>query len=653
MVRKSAIQNRSRHGGLHDSRQAEQAGIIGMALLAVSMALSCQLTTAKPYEVPPTATVPASIVQSPSNTAPGKSPDSPVALPETTSTTGATAGVPTMTPALPTLTPGLLVPSPLPQGPSVTAQASTPDTATSATPLPTATVEVAEIASDADVAVADPFPEFEAFLWWNFAGKKNDLHDAVSASAREPTIVAWVLALRPDLDINEGTELIIEDTGQRWSNVSPLHLAVWKRNAYPVVDLLVEQGADVNITDGVGQSPLHLAVKNNAEPLAIIRLLEAGGDTSLSDFNGHTVCQLAEIRGTAATRRVMASACPDLTPASELMAPDRRGEGVFPASAPSDWVWDFHKGHTPLHLAAKEAGPDAIAKLLDAGANITEEASIVYPYLTSQPVYAGLTPLYVALMANPDPAVAEMLLQRDIGFGPTGDDADYLRYAARNPEPAVLTLLLDRGISPDAVGFDGYSALHNAAKFNPNPQVTDLLLDRGLDVHATTRSGLTPLHLAATTNPNPDVIAALLDRGANFERRDNNGNTPLLLAAERNCNSDIAGLLLDWGADITAINFKAQTALHRAAAVNVNPAVTELLLSRGANLSAKDGDGQTPLHLAGSSNWNPAVWKLLVEKGGDLHALDNAGWTPLVHANRFPFDFLPETRELMLQNTRP
>ena len=254
--------------------------------------------------------------------------------------------------------------------------------------------------------------------------------------------------MRPDLDINKGTELINEDTGQRWSNVSSLHLAVWKKYAYPVVDLLVEQGADVNVTDGVGQTPLHLAVKNNVEPLAINRLLEAGGDTSLSDSNGHTVCYLAEIRGTAATKRIMASSCPDLTPATELVVPERSREGIFPASAPSEWIWDFHKGHTPLHLAAKEAGPDAIVKLLEAGADINGEASIVYPYLLSQPVYAGLTPLYVALMANPDPAVAELLLERDASFAPVNGDVDCLRYAARNPEPAVFHPLARPGNSP-------------------------------------------------------------------------------------------------------------------------------------------------------------------------------------------------------------
>ena len=69
----------------------------------------------------------------------------------------------------------------------------------------------------------------------------------------------------------------------------PLIHTVLKHELYDLLDVLLENGADVNLQMRVGDNtPLLEAVNAGAPPAVIRRLLEAGGDPNIPNFSGAT-----------------------------------------------------------------------------------------------------------------------------------------------------------------------------------------------------------------------------------------------------------------------------------------------------------------------------------------------------------------------------
>jgi ankyrin repeat protein len=74
--------------------------------------------------------------------------------------------------------------------------------------------------------------------------------------------------------------------------------------------------------------------------------------------------------------------------------------------------------------------------------------------------------------------------------------------------------------------------------------VLDTLIEAGAEIEAVGMDGQTPMHRAARGG-NASLINALLERGARLDTRDNEGRTPydLVAAPGRGNNPEIAALL--------------------------------------------------------------------------------------------------------------
>ena len=174
-----------------------------------------------------------------------------------------------------------------------------------------------------------------------------------------------------------------------------------------------------------------------------------------------------------------------------------------------------------------------------------------------------------------------------------------LMIAARNGHINVVRLLISHGADPLASDFEGFNALHAAAK-GGRPEVVGFLLDLGVPVETRSDRGYTALNIAvvrADVDRIVETIAPLLAAGADINTRAKRGTTPLTAAAIRNAASAVAGLV-ESGADINAQDDRGFTALMLVAAVGFHPDMAQRLLHLGADPDLRNIKGQTALMLA-------------------------------------------------------
>jgi ankyrin repeat protein len=142
--------------------------------------------------------------------------------------------------------------------------------------------------------------------------------------------------------------------GEYWRGQPLLH---WAINNQKMVEILLANGADVNVRKSDGQTPLHLAVLYQLKDVTEL-LLRHGANVNLQDNNGRTPLDLAQPQANVGGRAVRGSAVGvppgrPRTAADELSA--LQGNRAF-ASAPP--------GTLPAASQPAVASPSEIAQLL-------------------------------------------------------------------------------------------------------------------------------------------------------------------------------------------------------------------------------------------------------------------------------------------------
>jgi ankyrin repeat protein len=358
------------------------------------------------------------------------------------------------------------------------------------------------------------------------------------------------------------------------------------RNDTEMAALLLRAGADVRAANAYGATALYAAAAN-ADPEITTMLLAAGADADARLLSGETPLMEAAERGNLETLRVLLSRGADAN------------------------ARETHGGQTALMWAASERHTAVVEELVLRGADVHARST------------KGFTALMFAAQVG-DAESARVL----VGGGARTNDVmpktglTALIIAAATGRTEVAALLLDQGANPGAVGADGFTPLHYAAKNKEAVEMVNSLLRHGAkpDVRliqkkpAVAASGIvlegaTALGLAAEIN-NLDAVKALVEAGADPSIPTARDTTPLMLAA--GAGTDIARprspeeramalrtvrFLVQRGAEVNAAGEFGWTALHAAAYQGLND-VIEFLAAHGANLDAKDGFGQTPLSIA-------------------------------------------------------
>jgi ankyrin repeat protein len=425
---------------------------------------------------------------------------------------------------------------------------------------------------------------------------------------------------------------------------TPLHWAVYKVDRELVAEL-IEHGAKADVTNKYGSSPLAEAVKLG--DLELVRqLLDAGADVESPNGDGQTALMLAAHIGALDIAKLLVE----------------RGADV---NAKEAW-----RDQTALIWAVDGNFPELTQFLIDNGADVNVRASANEwdSQITSEPraqyrPVGGLTVLIYAARSGCSRCVRSLVAAGADIDRPTPEGMTPLMIAIDNTSFDTARVLLDAGANPHVWDWYGRTALYIA---------TDMSSFRGRQPHPsasseTSATDLVRLLLEAGANPNAQLNMHRPSRGGNNGRFAdellNTGTTPLLRAAI-GMDVEAARLLLEHGALVDLPSVHGITPLMAAAGhssgrgfgdqrQNADQAqaqaieLIDMFLAAGADINAKITDdssrtanvgrqpnavterkGQTALYGAAKNGWGKVVDHLLA-KGADPKVTDALGKTPV------------------------
>lgn len=308
-----------------------------------------------------------------------------------------------------------------------------------------------------------------------------------------------------------------------------LCLAILRRRI-GVIQVLLKNGADVNVSDSVGKTPLIYAVEYGLTD-AVLMVLGHGADVNARDKWHRTALHHAAETGNFAV----------------IEALMRHGADVDARNAQCD---------TPLTIAVKEMNYATVKALLAHNPDVDAQDD------------NGHTSLYHAILSleQSDRGIIEMLLQH-------GADVNIRDYISEPLLTAVVRtsfcdakdvqLLLRHGADVNARDRIGGTALH-AAVHRQDAEIVDTLLQNNAEVNAGSgsegRTGRTPLRCAVEIE-NVEATKMLLIYGADVYSQDEEQQSIAEIARGR--SEQTIARLLTYFADVDpSSRFEAASALE-------------------------------------------------------------------------------------------
>ncbi|XP_076117419.1 uncharacterized protein LOC143085121 [Mytilus galloprovincialis] len=340
------------------------------------------------------------------------------------------------------------------------------------------------------------------------------------------------------------------------NNETALYIAC-KNNKSVTVEYLLSRGATINARTGDLKFPLHVACLNGNTEIAKC-LIENKAKVNVKDSNKNTPLHLACANGRAKVVNLLARYKLDInlvdfeSKTAMYIAAEQGNTNIVRCliGLSPDLNITTDKGRVALHCAS-EYGFEEIAKLLIEH----EKANINIADMN------GVTPLYVA---------------------------------CEKGQLKIVKLLLDNNAIVDIPNALKSTPLFIACE-NGNTEIVRLLLQRQADANFKNSDQMTPLHKACGSNQT-DIVSLLINYGASVNKPDKDLQTPLIISCLKG-NYKVVDALLKVGASVNYANITGLTPLHEAC-MREQKEIVQLLLDYDADIQKEATNGLTPLAMA-------------------------------------------------------
>jgi ankyrin repeat protein len=457
------------------------------------------------------------------------------------------------------------------------------------------------------------------------------------------------------------------------------------------VQLLVESGANVQVTDRNSRNPLIAAA--SAGHVDVVKLLLTLGLPPNGDLKrahplheavsrGHLDVAKLLIRYGADTSDSMLKAISSGSIATVQLLlrhmPRDVSESGFFSQAIQESQLEMaklllshgfnteteYRTSQALSVAVEVGMAEIVGPLLEAGANILEDRGRAIHEAISKrrpKLFQLLFPL--AIKANPDSSLVSDWIASAVGaddfsslkvlvdtfpfldLTPTVESSwTLLHTAATRNSPEIMAFLLERIDGLETRDSHGLTPLqHAVSQRGHSKDVVEVLLQHGANVNTHDYSICTPLHRVVScseksTNGTLDLI---LTKGPLLEIHGEDLATPLLAAASK-ASWEAVSRLLELGAIVSCRNMDGESALHFAV-LDRYPKVVEELLDAGIETSFQCKSYGTALHLASAIGEADIVRTLLSRKADHSITYHYSG-TSYEGRSRFDRDTLPWRR---------
>ncbi|KAJ5924217.1 hypothetical protein N7466_008404 [Penicillium verhagenii] len=392
------------------------------------------------------------------------------------------------------------------------------------------------------------------------------------------------------------------------------------RGDLQIVQILLDNGADLTIRDDEGHTPLTMASLNGNYEVTKL-LLDKEADIQSSTASLMTPLHCASVNGHLGIAQLL------LNRGANIEAQNKIKQTPLNATVSSghleltrlllvngaDSTTPDDMGRVPFYTAARQGSIELVQFLYEYGPDINVSTQ-TYQWT---PINAASSDGHIE--------VVEFLIEKGADINkPNVDLETPVIGAASGDHLEVLKVLVENGAAIEAIDLASLSALHHATSNNSLP-VVNYLLEKGANVDAQRKQGWTALTWAADDGY-LEIAKLLIKHGAKLELANNDGTTPLY-AATLNGHSDMVKMLLEMGANVDAQRKQGWTALI-CAVYDGNCEIAKLLIEHGAKLELANNDGTTPLYAA-TLNGHSDMVKMLLEMGANVDAQRKQGWTAL------------------------
>eukprot|EP00092_Neocalanus_flemingeri_P024563 GFUD01026641.1.p1 GENE.GFUD01026641.1~~GFUD01026641.1.p1 ORF type:complete len:1187 (+),score=294.85 GFUD01026641.1:192-3752(+) len=350
----------------------------------------------------------------------------------------------------------------------------------------------------------------------------------------------------------------------------PLHFA--SRSGDKVtLELLIDNGAEIDYKNQRNQTPLYLAAENakenaekamfeseDSENVDVVKLLvERGANIDLWDVEGYTPIMIAAIKGHVNVVKYLFESGANLEHKDKndhiifhICAQHDRHEIIQALlddneNAPSLINKNDHYDNTPLHIASREGHVDSVTEILKESYEVDIDKKN-----EDEQTSCHLSAKY----GHTD--VLKLLIQKDPNaiFDKDEDDNTPLHLAATNKQFEALEFLVQQGASVQKRNDKSWTALDCAAAAGAY-KCAVLLLENDSPVDPRDRKKTTPLHLTAI-HGHHKVAQLLLEHGACLTSENDEGKNALELAIHHQ-NRNVVEIILSsnrWRMAMKSIN---------------------------------------------------------------------------------------------------